>query len=81
MTYFRLPRTNEYALAGSSGQVTAIFPDDQGLSLIYGEEENLPPSGAEATLGTLPYAVTFLATLECAEVKRYIPTRGFPVGD
>jgi molybdopterin/thiamine biosynthesis adenylyltransferase len=60
------------AVAGSSGQVTAIFPADQGLSLIYGEEENLPPRGAEAILGTVPYAVTFLATLECAEVTKII---------
>jgi molybdopterin/thiamine biosynthesis adenylyltransferase len=60
------------AVAGSSGQLTAIFPDDRGLSLIYGEEEKLPTSGAEATLGTVPYAVTFLAALECAEVTKII---------
>ena len=60
------------AVAGSSGQVTAIFPEDQGLARIYGEEKDLPPTGAEATLGTVPYAVTFLAALECAEVVKII---------
>jgi molybdopterin/thiamine biosynthesis adenylyltransferase len=60
------------AVAGAYGQVTTIFPDDQGLALIYGEEKNLPPKGAEAALGTMPYSVTFLAALECAEVVKIL---------
>ena len=60
------------AVAGACGQVTTIFPDDQGLKLIYGEEESLPPKGAEAALGTVPYSVTFLAALECAEVVKIL---------
>ena len=63
------------AVAGASGQVTTVFPDDQGLKLIYGEEENAPPKGAEIVLGTLPYAVTFLAALQCAEVVKIIQNK------
>jgi molybdopterin/thiamine biosynthesis adenylyltransferase len=63
------------AVAGATGQVTTVFPDDQGLSLIYGEEKNAPPKGAEMELGTLPYAVTFLAALQCAEVVKIIQNK------
>ena len=64
------------AVAGSSGHVTTIFPEDTGLRLIYGEPEQLPPKGAETSLGTLPYAVVFLASLECAEVVKVILKKG-----
>ena len=63
------------AVAGASGQVTTIFPEDPGLKLIYGAEEKVPPKGAETTLGTVPYAVTFLAALECAEVIKIIQNK------
>ncbi|RPJ73602.1 MAG: HesA/MoeB/ThiF family protein [Desulfobacteraceae bacterium] len=64
------------AVAGASGHVTTIFPGDRGLRLIYGEPHDLPRKGAEASLGTLPYAVVFLATLECAEAAKVILKKG-----
>jgi molybdopterin/thiamine biosynthesis adenylyltransferase len=64
------------AVAGSSGHVTTIFPEDKGLRLIYGEPGQLPLKGAETSLGTLPYTVVFLATLECAEVVKVILKKG-----
>jgi len=64
------------AVAGASGHVTTIFPEDTGLRLIYGEPGQLPLKGAETSLGTLPYAVVFLATLECAEVVKVILKKG-----
>ena len=64
------------AVAGSSGHVTTIFPKDAGLRLIYGEPLNAPLKGAETALGTVPYAVTFLAALECAEVVKVILKKG-----
>lgn len=67
------------AVAGASGHVTTIFPGDRGLRLIYGEPGNLPAKGAETALGTLPYAVVFLATLECAEVVKLILKKGRPL--
>lgn len=64
------------AVAGSTGHVTTIFPQDQGLKLIYGDPDKIPPQGAEASLGTVPYSVTFLAALECAEVSKIIQQKG-----
>jgi molybdopterin/thiamine biosynthesis adenylyltransferase len=64
------------AVAGASGHITAIFPEDRGLRLIYGEPEGLPLKGAETVLGTVPYSVTFLAALECAEVAKILLDRG-----
>jgi len=64
------------AVAGTTGHVTTIFPADKGLRLIYGDPEQVPQKGAEASLGTLPYAVTSLAALECAEVVKIILKKG-----
>jgi molybdopterin/thiamine biosynthesis adenylyltransferase len=64
------------AVAGSSGHVTTIFPEDTGLRLIYGEPQNAPLKGAETALGTVPHAVTFLAALECAEVVKVVLKKG-----
>jgi molybdopterin/thiamine biosynthesis adenylyltransferase len=63
------------AVAGTIGHVTTVFPADQGLRLIYGDPQKVPPKGAETSLGTLPYAVTSLAALECAEVVKIILKR------
>ncbi len=60
------------AIAGLSGHLTVIFPDDIGLSLIYGPEENLPAKGAEASLGTLAPCVNTIAALETSEVIKII---------
>jgi molybdopterin/thiamine biosynthesis adenylyltransferase len=57
------------AVAGLSGQVTAIFPEDTGLELIYGPRQALDRSrGVETTLGCLPQAVMLTAAAESAEV-------------
>ena len=64
------------AVAGATGHVTTIFPADKGLRLIYGDPQQVPLKGAEASLGTLPYAVTSLAALECAEVVKIILKKG-----
>jgi molybdopterin/thiamine biosynthesis adenylyltransferase len=64
------------AVAGTGGHATTIFPEDPGLRLIYGDPDQAPLKGVEATLGTLPFAVTLLATLECAEVTKIILKKG-----
>jgi len=66
------------AVAGASGHVTTIFPEDRGLRLIYGEPQHLPLKGAETALGTVPFSVVFLASLECAEVAKIILKKGSP---
>lgn len=61
------------AVAGLSGQVTTIYPQDQGLQLIYGSEEDLPSAkGAERTLGCLPQAVGLIAAAESGEVIKVL---------
>jgi molybdopterin/thiamine biosynthesis adenylyltransferase len=67
------------AVAGTSGHVTTIFPEDRGLRLIYGDPQHLPLKGAETTLGTVPFSVFLLASLECAEVAKIILGRGVPL--
>ena len=64
------------AVAGATGHVTTIFPQDQGLKLIYGDPDKIPSKGAEVSLGTVPYSVTFLAAIECAEVVKIIQHKG-----
>ncbi|MEJ2058319.1 MAG: ThiF family adenylyltransferase, partial [Desulfofustis sp.] len=39
------------AIGGTSGQVTVIYPDDQGLSRIYGDPERVDHRGVEKSLG------------------------------
>jgi molybdopterin/thiamine biosynthesis adenylyltransferase len=64
------------AVAGITGHVTTIFPQDAGLKLIYGNSENSPPKGAEATLGCLAHAVMIIASIECSEVMKIILQTG-----
>jgi molybdopterin/thiamine biosynthesis adenylyltransferase len=64
------------AVAGVSGQITVIHPEDQGLAALYGDLASAPDRGAETTLGNLPYAVTMLASLECSEVVKILLGRG-----
>jgi molybdopterin-synthase adenylyltransferase len=64
------------AVAGASGQLTTIFPEDDGLSLIYGESDRQLSVGAETSLGCLPHAVSFLSAMECSEVAKILLNRG-----
>jgi molybdopterin/thiamine biosynthesis adenylyltransferase len=56
------------AIAGASGQATAVFPSDLGLQQIYGVPDKARQKGVEASLGTLPFAAVYMAAVECAEV-------------
>jgi molybdopterin/thiamine biosynthesis adenylyltransferase len=56
------------AIAGTSGQATAVFPGDPGLQMIYGLPANAPVRGVEASLGTLPFAAVYMAAIQCAEI-------------
>jgi len=61
------------AVAGFSGQITSIFPEDKGLELIYGPQESLSAArGAETILGNLAFTVSLVASLECAEVVKIL---------
>ena len=64
------------AVAGGSGHLTVIFPEDPGLKLIYGDVVDPSMKGAEASLGCLPHAVTLLSSLECSEVVKILLKKG-----
>ena len=64
------------AVAGSTGHLTTIFPEDPGLKLIYGDQVDPTAKGAEASLGCLPQAVTLLSSLECSEVLKILLKKG-----
>jgi len=61
------------AIAGMSGHITTIYPEDIGLESIYGPPEQLNISkGAETHLGCLAIAVNLVASLECAEAVKVL---------
>jgi molybdopterin/thiamine biosynthesis adenylyltransferase len=61
------------AVAGVSGHVTTIFPEDEGLVNIYGPPEHLTQTrGAEVHLGCLAPGVNLIASLESAEVMHVL---------
>jgi len=64
------------AVAGNSGHVTTIYPQDRGLELIYGQPNGLASQGAERSLGCLSPAVSMLAAIESSEVIKLILNRG-----
>jgi len=60
------------ALSGFKGQLTTIFPEDEGLELIYGPPEGLPKWGEEATSGTPPSMVVHMASLQAHEIIKVL---------
>ncbi|MFT5701358.1 MAG: molybdopterin/thiamine biosynthesis adenylyltransferase [Desulforhopalus sp.] len=60
------------AIAGKSGQITVVFPEEKGLVNLYGSAENAPIRGVESSLGTLPFTASFMASIECAEAVNLI---------
>jgi len=56
------------AIGGTSGQATVVYPEDKGLSQIYGDPGSASAKGVERMLGTLPFAAITMAAIECAEV-------------
>lgn len=71
----RIPMVSA-AVAGLSGQVTTIYPGDEGLKLIYGpKEKSSSVMGAERTLGCLPQAVGLIAAAECNEIIKILLDR------
>jgi len=64
------------AVAGNYGHITTIFPEDEGLTLIYGKAENRPDKGAEISLGALSHCVSLMAALECSEAIKILLKKG-----
>lgn len=66
------------ALAGFDGQVMTVFPEDQGLTLIYGKNppRGKDPRSPEAILGVPALMPCLIATLEAMEVLKILLGRG-----
>ncbi len=61
------------AVAGLTGHITTVFPQDRGLELIYGPADALKESkGVETTLGNLPPTVALIAAIESDEVIKVL---------
>lgn len=60
------------AIAGVSGHVTTVFPEDAGLALIYGPPDEIPRQGAEASAGCIAHAITLLSATECSEAVKIL---------
>ncbi|BBO88869.1 HesA/MoeB/ThiF family protein [Desulfosarcina ovata] len=68
------------AIAGLTGHVTTIFPEDKGLENIYGPRERIDRShGAEMELGCLAPGVNLIASIECTEVLKVLLGRENPL--
>jgi len=66
------------AIAGFEGQVATIFPEDEGLYLIYGgyETGEGDSPGAEALLGVTAPAASLVGTLQAMEVIKVLIGKG-----
>ncbi|MBF0303610.1 MAG: HesA/MoeB/ThiF family protein, partial [Desulfamplus sp.] len=64
------------AIAGTSGQVTTIFPQDKGFELIYGKNYEKNLKGIETRVGNLSFCAMFVASVQASEVVKLLINRG-----
>jgi molybdopterin/thiamine biosynthesis adenylyltransferase len=64
------------AIAGVTGQVTVIFPEDKGYELIYGKKEHLPAKGIESRTGNISYCALMVAAIQSSECIKVLLDRG-----
>ncbi len=64
------------AIAGVTGQVTTIYPEDKGYALIYGEKSRKQGKGVETKTGNIAYCALFTAALQSSECVKIILNRG-----
>lgn len=62
------------AVGGWYGQVTVIYPEDDTVRYLYGE--NTDSRGLEKEEGTLPFAPAVIASIEVAEAVKILINRG-----
>lgn len=61
------------AVAGLTGHITTIFPEDKGLELIYDAVSDLKSAqGVETVLGNLAPTIGLIASMESAEVIKVL---------
>lgn len=64
------------AIAGVSGQVTVIFPQDLGYELIYGKKSRTLSKGIETHTGNISYCALLVSALEASECIKVLLNRG-----
>lgn len=67
------------AVAGFSGQIMVIFPEDPGFRTIYGDPQKVPEKGIEIELGNLAGIVSAIASLQVQEAVKIITGLGQPL--
>lgn len=67
------------AVAGFSGQVTVIYPEDTGFASFYGSPAVVPEKGIEVELGNLAGIVSAVASVQVQEVVKIITGIGRPL--
>ncbi len=67
------------AVAGFSGQVTVIYPEDVGLRAFYGNPQTIPEKGIEVELGNLAGIVSAVASVQVQEAVKIITGLGRPL--
>ena len=67
------------AVAGFSGQLMTIFPEDAGFQAIYGNGETTPEKGIETELGNLAGIVSAVGSLQVQETVKVLTGIGRPL--
>jgi molybdopterin/thiamine biosynthesis adenylyltransferase len=67
------------AVAGFTGQVTTIYPEDIGFKAFYGDPNTTPEKGVEVELGNLAGIVSAIASLQVQEAIKVITGIGRPL--
>jgi molybdopterin/thiamine biosynthesis adenylyltransferase len=66
-------------IAGFIGQLMTVFPEDTGLSCIYGHSESLPEQGIEVKIGNPSATPAMIAALQVQEIVKIITGIGKPL--
>lgn len=66
-------------IAGFIGQLMTVFPEDTGLSCIYGRYESLPEQGIEVKIGNPSATPAMIAALQVQEIVKIITGVGKPL--
>lgn len=66
-------------IAGFSGQLMTIFPEDAGLSCIYGSSDSLPEQGIEVKIGNPSATPAIIAAWQVQEIVKVVTGIGKPI--
>lgn len=67
------------AVSGLQGQVATIFPEDVGLTAIYGSPQKYQQEAADVQVSVLSVTPSLIASLQVTEVLKVLLQRGKPL--